>query len=107
MNSIYDNLSIDEYRVIRLLEGLDENERVTASQIMDRLMIKDIRHLHQIIFDLRMKGFPIVSSKSGHSGYWIARSRAELKTYLRKKQLYIATHQKVIQAMENAAESYF
>lgn len=107
MNSIYDNLSIDEYRVIRLFEGLDENERVTASQIMDRLMIKDIRHLHQIIFDLRMKGFPIVSSKSGNSGYWIARSKDELKTYLRKKQLYIATHKKVIESMEKAASSYF
>lgn len=107
MNSIYDNLSIDEYRVIRLLEGLDENERVTASQIMDRLMIKDIRHLHQIIFDLRMKGFPIVSSKSGKSGYWIAKNEFELKSYLRKKQLYITTHQKVIESMEKGASSYF
>ncbi|MGA3600779.1 hypothetical protein ACPCXA_11800 [Lysinibacillus agricola] len=75
---------------------------------MERLMIKDRRYFHQLIYNLRTKGLPVVSIKNGsHSGYWVARNRNELASYLYDKELYIATHRKIIEAMRGAAETIF
>ncbi len=105
---MFKNLTNDELRVYRILEGLGDTESLTGSQIMERLMIKDRRYFHQLIFELRLKGIPIVSIKSGnHSGYWLARNRDELASYLHDKELYIATHMKIIDAMRGAAETIF
>ncbi len=100
---MYENLTKDELRVYRILEGLEDTESLTGSQIMERLMIKDRRYFHQLIFNLRSKGMPVVSVKNGaHSGYWIARNKDELTAYLQDKELYIATHQRIIEAMRGA-----
>ncbi|MGE8037942.1 hypothetical protein [Lysinibacillus sp. NPDC093692] len=105
---MYENLTNDELRVYHILEGLGDSESLTGSQIMERLMIKDRRYFHQLIFDLRLKGAPVVSIKSrNHSGYWLARNRDELASYLHDKELYIATHKKIIEAMRCAAETIF
>ncbi len=105
---MYENLTNDELRVYRILEGLGDSESLTGSQIMERLMIKDRRYFHQLIFNLRLKGMPVVSIKNGnHSGYWLARNRDELVSYLHDKELYIATHKKIIDAMRGAAEAIF
>lgn len=107
-NRMYENLTNDELRVYRILEGLGDTESLTGSQIMERLIIKDRRFFHQLIFELRLKGVPIVSIKSGsHSGYWLARNKDELASYLHDKELYIATHKKIIEAMRGAAEAIF
>lgn len=104
--NLYENLTNEEARVCRFLEGLSDLESLTASQIMARLAIKDLRSFHQIIFDLRLKGLPIVSSKSNsNSGYWMARNKDELQLYLKKKERYIATHQKIITAMQAAVDN--
>ena len=42
-NRMYENLTNDELRVFRILEGLGDTESLTGSQIMERLMIKDRR----------------------------------------------------------------
>lgn len=105
---MYENLTNDELRVYRILEGLGDAESLTGSQIMERLMIKDRRYFHQLIFDLRLKGAPVVSIKSGnHSGYWLARNKFELSAYLHDKEMYIATHRNIIEAMRSAAETIF
>jgi len=107
-NRMYENLTNDELRVYRTLEGLGDSESLTGSQIMERLMIKDRRYFHQIIFELRSKGMPVVSNKNRyHSGYRIARTKVELASYLHDKELYIATHRKIIEAMRGAAETIF
>lgn len=103
-----DYLTNDELRVYSTLEGLGDSESLTGSQIMERLMIKDRRYFHQLIFNLRSKGMPVVSVKNGgHSGYWLARNSDELTAYLHDKELYIATHRKIIEAMREAAETIF
>jgi len=105
---MYENLTNDELRVYRILERLEDSESLTGTQIMERLMIKDRRYFHQIIFDLRSKGMPVVSKKNRyHSGYRIARTKVELASYLQDKELYIATHKKIIEAMRGAAETLF
>lgn len=105
---MYENLTNDELRVYRTLKGLRDSESLTGSQIMERLMIKDRRYFHQLIYNLRTMGLPVVSVKNGnHSGYWIAQNKAELATYLHDKELYIATHRKIIEAMRGAAETIF
>lgn len=105
---MYENLTNDELRIYRILEGLGDTESLTGSQIMERLMIKDRRYFHQLIYNLRIKGMPVVSVKNGgHSGYWLARNRDELASYLHDKELYIATHKKIIEAMRRAAEAIF
>lgn len=63
---MYERLTNDELRVYRILEDLRDSESLTGSQIMERLMIKDRRYFHQLIFELRLKGIPIVSIKSGN-----------------------------------------
>ncbi|MEQ6050178.1 HTH domain-containing protein [Lysinibacillus capsici] len=101
-------LTNDELRVNSTLEGLGDSESLTGSQIMERLMIKDRRYFHQIIFDLRSKGMPVVSKKNRyHSGYRIARTKIELASYLQDKEHYIDTHKKIIEAMRGAAETIF
>lgn len=108
LKGMYKNLTNDELRVYRILEDLGDSESLTGSQIMERLMIKDRRYFHQIIFDLRSKGMPVVSKKNRyHSGYRIARTKAELASFLQDKELYIATHKKIIEAMRGAAETIF
>lgn len=107
-NKMHENLTNDELRVYRILEGLGDSESLTGSQIMERLLIKDRRYFHQLIFDLRSKGMPVVSKKNRyHSGYRIARTKVELASYLQDKELYIATHKKIIEAMKGAAETIF
>ncbi|MDM5246201.1 hypothetical protein [Lysinibacillus sp. G4S2] len=105
---MYENLTNDELRIYRILEGLGDSESLTGSEIMERLMIKERRYFHQLIFNLRSKGMPVVSIKNGnHSGYWLARNKDDLTAYLHDKELYIATHRKIIEAMRGAAESIF
>lgn len=105
---MHENLTNDELRVYRILEDLGDSESLTGSQIMERLMIKDRRYFHQLIFNLRSKGMPVVSVKNGgHSGYWLARNGDELASYLHDKEQYIATHRKIIEAMRGAAETIF
>ena len=60
---MYESLTNDELRVYRILEDLRDSESLTGSQIMERLMIKDRRYFHQLIFDLRSKGMPVVSKR--------------------------------------------
>ncbi|WP_375199983.1 hypothetical protein [Bacillus sp. RS11] len=105
---MYENLTNDELRVYRILEGLRDSESLTGLQIMERLLIKDRRYFHQLIYNLRTKGLPVVSIKNGgHSGYWLAQNKAELAAYLHDKEQYIATHRKIIEAMRGAAETIF
>ncbi|WP_155242368.1 hypothetical protein [Lysinibacillus sphaericus] len=49
---MYENLTNDELRVYCILEGLEDSKSLTGTQIMERLMIKDRRYFHQLIFDL-------------------------------------------------------
>lgn len=108
INDMSESLTNDELRVYRILEDLGDSESLTGSQIMERLMIKDRRYFHQLIFNLRSKGMPVVSVKNGgHSGYWLARNGHELASYLHDKEQYIATHKKIIEAMRDAAETIF
>lgn len=105
---MYENLTNDELRVYRILEGLRDSESLTGSQIMERLMIKDRRYFHQLIYNLRTKGLLVVSVKNGNqSGYWLAHNKEELAAFLHDKELYIATHRKIIEAMKGAAEAIF
>jgi len=49
-----------------------------------------------------------VSVKNGNqSGYWLAHNKEELAAFLHDKELYIATHRKIIEAMKGAAEAIF
>lgn len=103
-----ENLSYDELRVFKLLEGLEPDERITGALIMARLGIRDRRHLYVLIENIRKEGLPIIGGKQlGEKGYKIARSKEELQMYLKACQTTINTQIRTMQAMQRFSDELF
>ena len=103
-----DALSYDELRVFTLLEGLDPAERITGAMIMTRLGIRDRRHLYVLIENIRKEGLPVIGGKQhSEKGYKIARTKSELKDYLKALQTTINSQIRTMEAMQRFSDELF
>lgn len=102
------DLSFDELRLFKLLEGLDLTERITGDLIMSRMGIESKRKLYSLVENVRQKGFPIIGGKRiDNQGYKLARSKEELQSYLKSCQTSINTQIRTMEAMKRFSEELF
>lgn len=72
------------------LQLLDDNQRMTGSQLMQHSGIKDKRELFKVIRDLRRWGYPVGSSKQeGKKGYYEARTPEQIRETIKGFEMVI------------------
>lgn len=85
------------------LQLLDDNQRMTGSQLMEHSGIKDKRELFKVIRDLRRWGYPIGSSKQeGKKGYYEARTPEQIQETIKGFEVVINDLKETVRVMKES-----